>query len=315
MNRINNVFLNITILLGFVFIQNSASSQPGNSWWNEAHNWDGHTHWTSYIIYSPYYMGPNALAIPESQGGLIKEKVEFQTEIVYHKGKGDNTSNLHMSLYIPVVKDIIAVEFYGVPYERYNMTEELILERRIRYLDGKGVAIGDFYFSTMVQVLKNKKFPDVAFRMACRTASGNRLGDARYTDSPGYYFDASFGKDLIDNNQDERLRLHWMLGFYSWQMDLPNNRQNDAVLYGLGVDYKNKSWFVQCALRGYYGYIGDGLIIVANPEQPIVFKDRPMVIKSEFGKSFGMASISAAYQHALNDFYYNSLSFSFSYKL
>ncbi len=74
------------------------------------------------------------------------------------------------------------------------MDYETILERRVRYLDGKGTANGDFYFSTIIQLLKKEKLPEVALRMACRTASGNNLGSARYTDAPGYFLDISLGK-------------------------------------------------------------------------------------------------------------------------
>jgi len=298
------------VVLASWLLPHKIIAQDDFSWWNEANNWDGHTHWTKYIIYSPYYMGPNSLTIPDSQNGIIKETVEFDIDFVNHWGKGDKVQNFYLSLYLPVVKDLIAVEFSGVPFEQYNMTSELILERRTRNIDGKGTAIGDFYFSTMIQLLKDKKFPDVVFRMACRTASGNSLADARYTDSPGYFFDASIGKDFLPKDCKLGLRCNGMIGFYSWQMDLPNNRQNDAILYGIGADLTYNSWFLSNNIKGYYGYLGNSNLIVGNPDQLVVFRDRPTIFKTELGKLLGNTKFSVSFGKAVHDFYYDSLTIS-----
>ena len=70
------------------------------AWWNKVHNWDGVTHWSDYIIYSPYYLGPNALSVPFSQKGQVKNRYELQINAEGHFGSGDKTRNLFMNLYV-----------------------------------------------------------------------------------------------------------------------------------------------------------------------------------------------------------------------
>lgn len=281
------------------------------TWWNKAHNWDGVTHWSNYIIYSPYYLGPNALSIPFSQKGQVKGRYELQINAEGHFSTGDKTQNLFISLYVPVVKDIIAVEFSGVPFEHYRLDEKTVIERRTRNRSGEGFAIGDFYFSTIIQLLKDNKFPDVAFRMACRTASGSKLSDARFTDAPGYFFDLSFGKDLIFQEKfTNKIRFHGMIGFYSWQMNLPDNRQNDAILFSLGFDLFIKKFIISNSLDGYYGYIGDEEVIVGNKDEPVNFKDRPVVYRFEIGKESRVVDLILGYQYGMNDFMFQTIKLS-----
>jgi hypothetical protein len=264
---------------------------------------------------SPYYLGPNAIPVPDFQKGIIKESREIKIDYQYHWGTNDITNSINLGLYIPLLKDRIALEFYGVIYEHFNTGQDLILERRIRYRDGRGSAIGDFYFATIIQLLRNHKIlPDLAFRMACKTASGNKLGNARYIDAPGYFFDLSMGKSLTGNSSAVALRLHAMAGFYSWQMNLPNNRQNDAILFGLGLDLEYKKWILNNALKGYYGYLGNEEVIVGNPDDPVIFRDRPVLYVLEFGRNIGSSTLSLKYTSPLNDFYYQSLGLSFIFR-
>ncbi len=304
----------ITIAL---FIQcKLAVSQEDYSWWNKAHNWDGITSWTDYIIYSPYYLGPNALPVPESEKGFVKDRYEFRVGYESHISTGDKTQNLFLCLYIPLVKNIVAVEFYGVPIEHYKIDEKTVIERRIRNISGEGYAAGDFYFGTVIQILKDKKFPDVALRMSCRTASGSKLSNARFTDAPGYFFDISFGKNLLFNNKYfNKLRFHSMIGFYSWQMNLPNNRQNDAILFGLGVDLSIKKFLVSNALDGYIGYFGNQEVIVVNKDKPVLFKDRPVVYRLEITKESKVIDLILGYQLGIKNFPYQTIKFSLLFHL
>lgn len=287
------------------------SQEDDETWWNTVQDWDGVTPWQSYIIYSPYYMGPNAISVPFTQKGRVKDRYEFEVKYEGHYSKGDRTQNLFLSLYLPLVKDFIAFEFYGVPIEHYNMTEETVIERRARNRSGTGYAIGDFYFSSIIQILRNKSFPDMALRMACKTASGSKLSDARYTDAPGYFFDLSLGKDYR-LNMDKRLRLrpHATIGFYSWQMNLPNNRQNDAIMYSLGLDFQMKSFIFSNSIDGYIGYFGDEEVIVGNVNDPVPFKDRPLVYRLDLTKQINKLDFVLGYQAGLHDLSYQTLKFS-----
>ncbi|RLD59930.1 MAG: hypothetical protein DRJ05_05645, partial [Bacteroidetes bacterium] len=266
------IFLFIIIFV-LLLCKPAISQNEDATWWNEVHNWDGVTHWSDYIIYSPYYLGPNALSVPFSQKGQVKDRYGLQVNIENHFYSGDKTQNLFVSLYLPVVKNFVAFEFYGVPIEHYKMDEKTVVERRSRIRSGEGYAVGDFYFSTIIQLWKK---PDIAFRMAGRTASGSKLNEARYTDAPGYFFDLSFGKDLLVHEKFvDKIRLHGMIGFYVWQMNLPDSRQNDAILFGLGFDLFMKSFILSNSIDGYSGYFGNEEVVVANKDQPVVFKDRP----------------------------------------
>jgi hypothetical protein len=292
----------------FYSLFSQSFSQDDFAWWNEAHNYDGYNHWTDYIIYSPYYLGPNALTVPSSKKGKINNKIELTTEYINHFSPGDNTQSIFMSLSIPLLKDKIAIEFYGVPFESYRMNYETVLERRARYQDGKGTATGDFYFSTIIQLLKKEKLPEVALRLAGRTASGNNLGSARYTDAPGYFFDVSLGKDYRFGKKEGFLvRLHMMLGFYSWQMNLPDNKQNDAILFGMGADAQYNSWFINNVLEGYAGYFGEEMVIVGDTKNPVPYNDRPVIYRISAGKELDWIRLSIGYQLAIHHFQYDYL--------
>ena len=147
-------------------------------------------------------------------------------------------------------KNKIALEVYGVMLEKYQMSRQIRDERIARDKDGKGFAIGDLYFSTLVQLSKNRKFPNTLLRLAGKTASGGALKAARYTDSPGYFFDLSFSKDFQSPTLSTWRPLA-SIGFYSWQTNDPENLQNDALMYAAGVEYLKNNW----ALFQLYGWL------------------------------------------------------------
>jgi hypothetical protein len=289
-------------------------SQDDATWWNETHHWDGITSWTQYIIYSPYYMGPNALPVPFSQKGRVKNQLELRMDLESHFSKGDKTQDVFLECYLPLVKNKIALEFYGTPFEHYNMDEHAVIERRARNRSGDGFATGDFYFSTIIQVIKNKKMPDVSLRMACKTASGSKLSDARNTDAPGYFFDLSLGKDvLLTDKFIHKIRIHGMIGFYSWQMNLPENRQNDAILFGAGLDLQFPGFYLNNSLDGYFGYFGNELVIVGDKEELMPFRDRPIVYRLDLLKQTDHFDFGLGYQLGLSDFIYQSFKVSLVY--
>ena len=289
-------------------------SQDDATWWNETHHWDGITSWTQYIIYSPYYTGPNALPVPFSQKGRVKDRFELRMDLEGHYSKGDKTQDVFFDCYIPLVKSIIALEFYGVPVEHYKMDEPTVIERRVRNRSGEGFATGDFYFSTIIQVIKNQRMPDIALRMACKTASGSQLSDARNTDAPGYFFDLSLGKDVMFTDKFiHKIRIHGMIGFYSWQMNLPENRQNDAILFGAGLDLQFSRFYLNNSLDGYIGYFGNELVMVGDKEEPVPFRDRPIVYRLDLMKQTDHFDFGLGYQLGLNDFIYQSFKASLIY--
>ena len=104
------------------------------------------------MIMSPGYFGPNALPVPELKKGFLDTKAEFELTASMHFHSGDPTQDLSARGYLPFAEGKIAVEFYGVLLEYYNYTEEIRNERISRDENGEGYAVGDLYFTTLIQI-------------------------------------------------------------------------------------------------------------------------------------------------------------------
>lgn len=270
------------------------------SWWNNQHGWKpGMPGWRNWIVISPGFLGPNALPVPDVKKGFIVNDSQVEVTTSYHFHDGDPTQDISGRVFLPFAKGKIAVEMYGVLYERYNYTTEIRNERFSRDRDGKGYAIGDFYFSTLIQVAKDRKFPNTLFRIALKTASGNNLEAARYADTPGYFFDFSFSKNF-GNSEQMLFRPFGMIGFYSWQTNDELNLQNDACLYGAGFDLKKKDYTFTSSVSGYQGYKDNG--------------DRPAQLNFQLQKDWGKRAVKLQYQHGLHDWLYRTVRFSFLWK-
>ena len=297
-----NIKLKPCITFIFFLISFNLFSQTDYSWWGKVHNWDGITSWYNYLKFSPGYFGPNALPVPEITKGFVMDKGSIELAVDGHFSKGDNTQNLFTKLYYPIVANLIAIESYVVPIEHFKMDTATRDDRAARIKSGEGTAGGDIYFGTIIQLVKNKKFPDIAIRLSCRTASGTNVSAARYTDAPGYFFDLSGGKDFkIKNSENKKIRVYGMLGFYSWQTNSEAHRQDDALLYGAGIDFSCEKYTISASSAGYIGYIN-------NHDSPAVV--RLNILRK--GKSFNYG---ISTQYGLHDFYYKSIRLSLIYNL
>jgi hypothetical protein len=296
--------INRFFLLLFLFISFNAIAQSSDedySWWNELHDWqEGDPGWRNWIIMSPGYLGPNALPVPEVKRGLINSETEFEITASTHFLKGDPTQDISGRLFVPFAQGKIAVEMYGVIIEHFAFSEEIRNERYSRIEDGKGYAIGDFYFSTLIQLSKDRKFPNTMLRLATKTASGNQLEGARYTDSPGYFFDLSFSKELTKTDKG-MFRPFGLAGFYTWQTNDELNLQNDAFLYALGADYERNSMMFSASWSGYSGYKNE--------------RDKPMQLNFEIRKDFEGKAFRIQYVNGLRDWEYKTIRFSFIWKM
>ncbi len=287
----------LILLLNTFFV---VYGQDDFSWWNEVHGWEeGDPVWKDYLISSPGFLGPNALPVPEVTRGFLNEKTELEITASSHFLKGDPTQDISGRIFVPFANSRIAVEMYGVILEHYNYSQEVRDERFSHDKDGKGYAIGDLYFTTLIQLIKDRKFPNTLFRAGLKTASGE-LAAARYSDTPGYYFDLSFSKDF---GQKEELlfRPFSMAGFYCWQTTDDYLLQNDALLYGVGIDFVRKDWRFTSSWSGYYGYKDNG--------------DRPMQLNFELRKDDPKKAFRIQYQHGLHDWLYRTVRVSFIWKL
>jgi len=295
---------NFLLFFLFIFSYVFVSGQDPNvdyGWWNNLHDWQtGDPGWRNYMIISPGYLGPNALAVPDVKRGFLKEKSELEITGSNHFHSGDPTQDISGRIYIPFASNKIAVEMYGVLFEHFAFSEEIRNERFSRIEDGKGVAIGDFYFSTLIQLVKERKFPNTLFRFAAKTASGNQLEGARYADSPGYFFDLSFSKEM-GSTENMLFRPFGLIGFYSWQTNDELNLQNDALMYAAGADLCRNDWLFSTSISGYSGYKNE--------------KDQPVQLNFELQKDFLKNAIRFQYIHGLQHLEYKTIRFSFIWKM
>lgn len=285
----------------FAAVQSAQADENDWAWWNELHNWEpGMPSWKRYIIVSPGYLGPNALPVPEMKKGVVPLKSEISFSYSNHSLQGDPTQDLAAKIYVPFANGRIAVEVYGVLYEKYGYTEAIRNERFSRNKSGKGNAFGDIYFSTVIQVCRNQRFlPNTAIRMAARTTSGTDFDAARYSDTPGYFFDISMSKDF-NIGKNFSIMPFGSVGFYSWQTNNDEILQNDAIMYGGGLDVKIYDFLLSGSFSGYSGYFDN--------------RDRPQVITSSLRYDWKNFALSFEYLHGIRDWEYKTLRFTVAYK-
>lgn len=296
--------IRIACILLMILLEKTLFSQADVYLTDPYNNWDGITHWSKYMKYSPKYFGPNALPIPDVKNGTIIQNVEISLAGEYHYNKLDPTTNLFARIEIPVVKKRINIEAYVVPLEFYNTDSTLRIERRTLNKQGSGVAGGDIYVINNIQIVSDKiKIPDIALRLGLRTASGTNLSHARYTDAPGYFFDVSFGKKIIKSKiNDNYLKLYFSGGFYCWQTNRDDFRQNDAYMFSLGTDFFINRTLLSLQSASYQGYIGNG--------------DKPWVVrgslKYKFNKSLHFES---CFEYGIHDYDYQSIRIGVLYQI
>ena len=247
-------------LFCFLFPYQLLFAQNDYTWWNEKHDWDGITPWTRYIIIAPAFMGPNALPVPAIKKGVLPDDPAFDLAFESHYSKGDQTQNLFMNLYLPLFSDKAGININLVPIEYYSMDTITRDLRRARDFDGKGISGGDFYIGTCIQLIKDKsRLPDAMISVNLKTASGTNLSAARFTDTPGYFFDLSLSKTFsLSKSWVKSFKPYTMIGFYAWQTNRDDYRQNDAYIYGIGIEADLTKFKVGTCFGGYSGYIDNG---------------------------------------------------------
>lgn len=286
----------IKLILSILFLPMSLSGQNKYFPPDPYTQWDGVTHWSKYQITSPGFLGPNALPVPVIHKALIPEKFNWTGLYEYYYGSGDETHDFNVHMIVPLAKGRIGLEFKYVPIEFFSM--DSLVSRTRRTMSGgpvDGKAFGDVYFGTVIQLMKNHSYlPDLSVAMTCRTASGTDREDARHTDAPGYYLDASIG-DSYGKNKGFFRHVRWYaeIGFYCWQTYLDNYPQNDALLFGCGIDFDFDYFFVNQTMCGYSGYMKNG--------------DQPLMYRVDLGIKMGSAALVFGYEKGFRDYPFQSV--------
>ena len=270
-------------------------------WWANLVKWDGVSPWQRYIITNPGYLGANALPVPFLSNGTIDSVNSFGITGNLHFSKGDNTQNLAIYGNYCLVKNVIAFDIYWVPYERYQMSHAIKEERHVfsHYYYDKS-AQGEIHLNTNIQLLK--KWRDhirLALRIGYRLPTSSGLGTARFTDAPGYYFDLSAGKPLGKNSC---WNLIGMAGLYVWQTNLDGRRQNDAFLFGGGVEYNPSKLRIQVYGTGYLGYMNN-------------MGDKPVLFRASIEQRGKRINGVFKFQQGIHDFEYTSIEAGLKYGL
>ena len=258
---------------------------------------------------APAYFGPNAFPVPDMLDGRVQN--HLRVEIAgdgYFGFQGDKTADVFARLFIPLFTDRVNLTVWMPMMEWYELTPERIATCRVPdSLAHSGSGAGDAYFSTDIQILRDKKLaPDIALRAACKSASGGQYELARHYDCPGYFMDLSLGKSWYlgerqasDEVKAVELRVAGSVGFLCWQTD--NGRQNDAVMYGLQLLVKSQYVSLRTTWSGYVGWENDG--------------DKPMIIKGRLSGHAKQFEPYVEYQYGIKDYPFHHLRVGMAYHI
>ena len=246
---------------------------------------------------APGYFGPNAFPVPEMSDGTTSAywKTELYSDHFFgtigEPGE-DYTTDIFARLTIPLFSPRANLVIWGPLYEFFHTGPSVNRHRRLPYEgDVDYHTPGDIYVSTEFQTLVQEQHGlDMTVRAVLKSASGDRYEYARYYDSPGYFFDATFGKGMeLSNNITARIALSG--GFLCWQTD--NGRQNDAVMYGALASLAAGPVSLKVQYGGYVGWELDG--------------DCPMTLRTDIGWDFGNLSLNAGWQMGFQDWPFHQL--------
>jgi len=257
------------------------------SWWVETHQWDKHTHWSSYMKLSPAFMGPNAFPIPFAEKMI--RKPEFDLRFSNHVNPGETSWDFYTRFALPLGNKA-ALKLEINPIEYFEMDSAIRDERVSRDEFPKGYASGDLLVEMNALIFETEQ-TQLLFNVGLKTASGSQFRNARYTDTPAYYLDLSYH---IEKSINEHLNydLGVLLGLYVWQTYMINNRQNDAVLAALSFKLHYKDYTFSQNLRGFRGYLENG--------------DLPLLYSTKIAKNWNSYQLYVQQQITLHDYPYNS---------
>ena len=265
------------------------------SWWNDIHQWDGTTHWSSYLIISPDFMGPNAFPIPFAERKNTQNEVDLNFN--KHFNPGEKNWDFLTRFSYPLGEKA-SLRLSMNPIEYFEMDSSIRNERLGRDEFPQGYASGDLLVE-MNALLFDNEHSELLFNIGLKTASGSQFRNARYTDSPAYYFDLSFHHEKT-LSPDFKIDAGILMGLYVWQTYMINNRQNDACLAAASLKLHYKKYSLNQDLRGFKGYLDNG--------------DQPLLYSIKLVREWKSISLSISQQYAFHDYQYNSFSLGLRYR-
>lgn len=261
--------------------------------WAQTVNWDGISYFTKYINFNAAHMGPNALTVPFLSGGSIDSVTSIGVTGQFHFSKGDNTQNPNLYANFCLAKNKVSIDINWVPFEHFTESDTIKKIRHVYYpFYYDKMAKGDVIVNTNINVLNQWRDKiQLALRIGVRLpSSGHKdVARARFVDATCYYVDVSMGKPLSHN-------LKWisMAGLYVWQQDKDDLRQNDAFLFGSGLQWNKKGWKLETSFAGYLGYIKNS-------------GDKPILIRAGTEKKIKNSILLFRLQQGIHDFKYTSV--------
>ena len=263
-------------------------------WWKDVHNFNSDKSWYQYMTYTSGFFGPNALPVPELYDGRVplKNQAEVSTDVFW--GYGDQTQSLSIRLVYAAIPGKLTLSGWGVLAEHY-LTTDSVRNFRASQVENPNetVLIGDFYLSTLIGLLQEKRWqPDLNLEIVLKTSSSKTSASARYFDTPGYYFNLTAGKSFhFKGSLLDELRFVGNYGFLCYQLN--QEHQNDAPLFGGKMLLKAGKWTIESGIHGYSGWLEQG--------------DKPLVLRGKLNFKAGPANVFLQYQHAFRDYPFRRL--------
>lgn len=253
------------------------------------------------IHHSTNWFGPNANPVPEFTDATIPQTTSISVFADRYFGHGDQTETFYLSAEIPLIPQKVSVKIWTPFIEHYQVADDEYA-RRMMLEEKSGFSTGDLYFQTRISLAKELRArPAVILNTTLKTASGTGFRNRRYFNTAGYYFDLEAGKSFsFTNFFIDELRLVGNLGFYSWDVQTPqNNVQDDAVMYGCKVILKNEKWSWENTFSGYNGWIN----------RAADYGNKPLVVASRLNYFRQNLILFLQYQHGVRHFPYEQIRF------
>ena len=90
------------LLLASVFCCASFfASAQSYTWWEETVHWDGVTPWERYVVFTPGFLGPNALPVPRVTNGSIDSINSFGLSGHFYFSNDDHTQDIALYALLP----------------------------------------------------------------------------------------------------------------------------------------------------------------------------------------------------------------------